>query len=96
MPQIFAVSDAVAIAEKIRNNIKEPYNIEGHTINISCSIGIAVYPDHGETELTLMKHADEAMYRAKNQGKDNVTVFETEANLEQLQAAKREGKTSVF
>ncbi|MEI7825534.1 MAG: GGDEF domain-containing protein, partial [Chlorobiaceae bacterium] len=77
LPQIVAVSDAVAIAEKIRNNIKEPYNIEGHTINISCSIGIAVYPDHGEDELTLMKHADEAMYRAKNQGRDKVTVFET-------------------
>ncbi len=96
LPQIVAVSDAVTIAEKIRINIKEPYNIDGHTINISCSIGIAVYPDHGETELTLMKHADEAMYRAKNQGRDNVTVFETEANLEQLQAAKREGKTSVL
>ena len=77
LPQIVALSDAVTIAEKIRINIKEPYNIDGHTINISCSIGIAVYPDHGETELTLMKHADEAMYRAKNQGRDKVTVFET-------------------
>ncbi|MEI7825551.1 MAG: GGDEF domain-containing protein, partial [Chlorobiaceae bacterium] len=75
LQQIVAVSDAVTIAEKIRNNIKEPYNIEGHTINISCSIGIAIYPDHGEDELTLMKNADEAMYRAKNQGRDNVKVF---------------------
>ena len=79
LPQIVAVSDAVAIAEKIRNNIKEPYNIEGHTINISCSIGIAVYPDHGEDEITLMKHADDAMYSAKNQGRGKVMVFETEA-----------------
>ena len=76
LPQIVTVSDAVAIAEKIRNNIKEPYNIEGHTINISCSIGIAVYPDHGENERTLMKHADEAMYLAKNQGRDKVTIFD--------------------
>ncbi len=79
LPQIFAVSDAVAIAEKIRNNIKEPYRIEGHTINISCSIGIAVYPDHGKDEITLMKHADDAMYCAKNQGRDKVLVFETQA-----------------
>ena len=79
LPQIVAVSDAVTIAEKIRNNIKEPYNIEGHTINISCSIGIAVYPDHGEDEITLMKHADDAMYCAKNQGRDKVMVFETQA-----------------
>ena len=76
LPQIVAVSDAVTIAEKIRNKIKEPYNIEGHTLDISCSFGIAVYPDHGENELTLMKHADEAMYRAKNQGGNKVTVFD--------------------
>ena len=79
LPQIVALSDAVTIAEKIRNNIKEPYNIEGHTINISCSIGIAVFPDHGEDELTLMRPADDAMYGAKNQGRDKVMVFETQA-----------------
>ena len=80
LPQIEAISNAVAIAEKIRQKIKEPYTIEGHTINISCSIGIAVFPDHGEDELTLMKHADEAMYHAKNQGRDQVTVFETQSS----------------
>ena len=63
------------MAEKIRQTIKESYIIEGHTIDISCSIGIAVIPDHGEDELTLMKHADDAMYSAKNQGRDNVTVY---------------------
>ena len=77
LPQIDAISNAVAIAEKIRQKIKEPYTIEGHIIDISCSIGIAVFPDHGENELTLMKHADDAMYSAKNQGKNIVTVFET-------------------
>ena len=79
LPQIVAISDAVTIAEKIRKKIKKSYNIEGHTLDISCSFGIAIYPDHGENELTLMKHADEAMYRAKNQGGDTVTVFETDA-----------------
>ena len=77
LPQIDDISNAVAIAEKIRKKIKQPFTIEGHTIDISCSIGIAVYPLHGENELTLMKHADEAMYSAKHQGKDKVLVFET-------------------
>ena len=77
LPQTDAIANAVAIAEKIRKKVKEPYIIEGHIINISCSIGIAVFPDHGENELTLMKHADDAMYLAKNQGRDNVKVFET-------------------
>ena len=77
LPQIDAISNAVDIAEKIRKKVKEPYTIEGQTINISCSIGIAIFPDHGENELTLMRHADDAMYSAKNQGRDNVKVFET-------------------
>jgi len=63
------------MAEKIRKKIKEPYTIEGHTIDISCSIGVAVFPDHGEDELNLMKHADEALYRAKNNGRNQVMVF---------------------
>ena len=78
LPQIDATSNAVAIAEKIRQTIKHPITIEGHIIDISCSIGIAVFPDHGENELTLMKHADEAMYSAKHQGRNKVMVFEPE------------------
>ena len=77
LPQIDTTSNAVAIAEKIRNKIKEPYTIDGHAIDISCSIGIAVFPDHGDNEMTIMKHADLAMYSAKNQGRDKVIVFET-------------------
>ncbi len=75
LPQIDAISNAVALAEKIRQKIEEPYTIEGHAINISCSIGIAVFPDHGENELTLMKHADEAMYTSKREGRNRTSVF---------------------
>ena len=81
LAQIVALSNAVTMAEKIRQKIKEPYTIEGHAIDISCSIGIAVFPDHGEDELTLMKHADDAMYSAKNNGRDNVRVYKPQANL---------------
>ncbi len=76
LPQIEALSNAVAIAEIIRQKLREPYIIEGHPINISCSIGIAVFPDHGKNELTIMKHADDAMYLAKNKGRDKVFVYE--------------------
>ena len=79
LPQIEALSNAVAIAEIIRQKLREPYIIEGHPINISCSIGIAVFPDHGDNEMTIMKHADLAMYSAKNQGRDKVFVYEPQA-----------------
>ncbi len=74
LPQIDAAANAVAIAEKILKAIEMPFEIEGHAINISCSIGIAVFPDHGMSELTLMKNADDAMYLSKSQGRNRITV----------------------
>ena len=78
LPQIAAPSNAVAIAEKILRIINEPFDVEGHAINISCSFGIAIFPDHGLDELTLMRHADEAMYTSKNEGRNRITVFRGE------------------
>ena len=74
LPQIDAAANAVAIAEKILKAIEMPFEIEGHAINISCSIGIAVFPNHGMSELTLMKNADDAMYLSKSQGRNRITV----------------------
>ncbi|MEI8187234.1 MAG: diguanylate cyclase [Chlorobiaceae bacterium] len=75
LPQISEVSNAEAIAEKIRLAMYKPFDIEGHIINISCSIGIAVFPDHGRDEIRLMRHADEAMYLSKSRGRNCVTVY---------------------
>lgn len=73
--QIGETANAVKVAEKILKALQEPFEIEGHAINISCSIGIAVFPDHGENELTLIKNADDAMYSSKSHGRSCVTVF---------------------
>ncbi len=81
LPQIAAISNAVAIAEKIQHTMNEMFDIEGHAINISCSIGIAVFPDHGRDELTLMRHADYAMYKSKSDGKNRITVFGGELTM---------------
>jgi GGDEF domain-containing protein len=48
----------------------------GHHLNISSSTGIAVYPEHGTDENTLVKNADIAMYYAKSVGRDNVKIFQ--------------------
>ncbi len=60
--------DASAVAEKIRNVLVDPFAISGAQINISASIGIAVYPDHGEDSDKLLRLADSAMYMAKKSG----------------------------
>jgi diguanylate cyclase (GGDEF)-like protein/PAS domain S-box-containing protein len=67
---------AQAIAEKVRQAIQQPFDIENHRISISCSIGVALYPDHGGDELTLQRSADVAMYRAKRDGRNMVRAAE--------------------
>ena len=65
---------AVFVANKILGQLTEPYDIAGHSFNISASIGIAIFPWHGTDGKSLMKQADVAMYDAKNSGRSNVKV----------------------
>lgn len=57
--------DARVVADKVVAALSAPYELEGHTVIVSASIGIAVYPEHGEDELELVRHADHDMYQAK-------------------------------
>jgi diguanylate cyclase (GGDEF)-like protein/PAS domain S-box-containing protein len=68
--------EARSVAEKIRLAIDEPFEVAGRRLEISCSIGIAVYPDHGKDELELSKNADAAMYWAKAHGRDSVQLYD--------------------
>lgn len=63
---------ALDLAEKIRQEVRRPYLIDGHELNISCSLGVAIYPDDGSEEVELCKVADEAMYLAKEAGRDGI------------------------
>ena len=76
LPRLAAPADALVVAEKIRQAIREPYELAGRTLLISCSIGIAIHPEHGGVELDLSKNADIAMYRVKEAGGDNVKLYQ--------------------
>jgi PAS domain S-box/diguanylate cyclase (GGDEF) domain len=67
--------NAVGAAEKILMSLSQPFELADTQINISGSIGIALYPDHGTDERTLTKNADAAMYQAKENGKNQIQVF---------------------
>ncbi|WP_454843179.1 diguanylate cyclase domain-containing protein [Rahnella aceris] len=54
------------VAEKIRDAFNPPFTLEGHSLTITPSIGIALYPEHGNDERQLLEYADNAMYLAKN------------------------------
>lgn len=58
------------ICLRIIDRLSAPFNCEGKELSVTASIGIALYPEHGNDECTLLKMADKAMYRAKEKGKN--------------------------
>jgi diguanylate cyclase (GGDEF)-like protein len=71
LPKISCADDASTIAQRILKSLNPGFNIEGHHIHITGSIGIAVYPQDGEDAETLIKNADAALYRAKKGGRND-------------------------
>ena len=75
LPSIESEQTAFIVAEKIRIALKQPFEIDGHSLRISTSIGISIYPDHGNEEKVLLKNADTAMYLAKQKGRNTALFF---------------------
>lgn len=69
------------VAQKILDSIAHPFTIDQNELTVTASIGIAIYPADGTDQETLSKNADIAMYRAKQEGRDNYCFF-TEAMQE--------------
>lgn len=80
LPNIEDSGDAVLVAEKIHRALAQPFRInEDIDLDISSCIGIAVYPDHGGTDLDLLKSADRSMYEAKLGGRDRIQLSQSDA-----------------
>ena len=73
------------VADAIRREIEKPYHLDGHECWISASIGISVFPSHGEQAEQLIQSADTAMYQAKGSGKNRVCVFNDEMNEKSIE-----------
>ena len=69
------------IMRKVLNAVSEPVTIDGHELLITCSIGLSMYPIDGPDANTLLRHADAAMYHAKEQGRNNFQLFTPELNV---------------
>ncbi len=78
LPHIADVDDATAAATRIVEALREPLDFDGRHLFVSCSVGIAVSPLHGDSYHQLLQHADAAMYEAKAQGRN---TFEIRATL---------------
>ena len=76
---VLNVADANCFASHVMAALADPVTLDGLTMDVTASIGIAVHPDHGEDFPTLMRHADVAMYEAKARG-DSVALYEPRAD----------------
>ncbi len=65
------------VAEKIRAVLDRPFELAGQRLHITSSIGVAAYPDHGDDNKQLIRHADEAMYAAKKNGGNRLLMAST-------------------
>lgn len=74
--------------ERIMQAVAEPMKIDGHAMRVNCSVGVAVYPQDGDTPQQLLEMADAAMYRAKQSGRNRCQFFNHEIQA-QLQERAR-------
>lgn len=73
-------TDAGDIAQRIVNNIIKPFNLDDHELFISTSLGISIYPDDATDSEQLIKHADDALYFAKQRGRNKFEFYNDETN----------------
>jgi diguanylate cyclase (GGDEF)-like protein/PAS domain S-box-containing protein len=85
LSEVAQAQDAAVSAEKMLQALSAPHCIGQHELRITGSIGIVVYPDDGTDADVLLKHADFAMYHAKDQGRNNYQFFEPDLNVRALE-----------
>ena len=92
LPKITGSSDAVKVATRILNTMKESFDIEDKQIFTGTSIGITLFPADGNTVDDLVKRADSAMYHAKKLGRNNFQFYSSAFNLETFELLSIENR----
>jgi diguanylate cyclase (GGDEF)-like protein len=82
--------NAIDLADKLMLQMKRPCVVDGKSLAVGFSAGIAIYPDHGDTPETLIANADVAMYRAKQQGRFRAALYQAGAVTPPTQPARED------
>jgi len=82
LPEVVDLDAVTAFAEKLLEKLATSFDIDGHELATSVSIGIALYPDDSQDFDTLLKKADTAMYEAKDAGRNTYRFFTEQMNLD--------------
>lgn len=83
--------NALATLQRIMSAVSRPLKVESQRFYPACSIGVAIHPQDGNDPETLIKHADMAMYHAKERGRNNYQFFSTALQEEVVERVKLEG-----
>ncbi len=92
-PEISGEEECMHMLTRIMDTIRQPLNVNDHEIQISASIGIAIYPEDVNDGESLIRHADQAMYVAKQMGRNRMHFFD--AANDQLAQIRSEGLSRV-
>lgn len=75
LPDIADEDAVLIVAEKIRAALMDPIDADGYSLHTSASIGVAIFPLHGQNSTDLMNNADAAMYAAKSKGRNAIVIY---------------------
>ena len=92
LTEIGSIDNVESVAKRVIDILKSPFLLTKHEIFVTPSIGIAIYPNDGESSGTLLKHADTAMYHAKEDGRNNFRFYNGEMNVVALKRMSLENK----
>ena len=79
------VHEATTVAQRLLKAVAATFDIQGNMLNISCSLGVSIYPEHGSDSETLIKNADAAMYMAKETGRNHSQLFTPDLSASAVQ-----------
>jgi diguanylate cyclase (GGDEF)-like protein/PAS domain S-box-containing protein len=84
LPELVRTEDATIVARKLLEAVAQPFELDGRRVDLTTSIGVAVYPDDGQDPEALLRNADAAMSRAKERGRNNFQLSVPELTEESL------------
>ncbi|MGZ5442585.1 MAG: putative bifunctional diguanylate cyclase/phosphodiesterase [Thermoanaerobaculia bacterium] len=80
LPEMSRAEDAGIVGRKLIGALRDPIVVEGHELHVTASAGISLFPSDGTDVETLLKHADAALYRSKDMGRNTVQLFASSMN----------------
>ncbi len=86
LTNVVSTTEVEAIATRIVNSLSGEFTIQGRSLRVSCSLGVSIFPQHGEDAETLIKNADAAMYSAKEMGCNTLCFFTDEMNARLMES----------